>query len=159
MTKNSQQSSPSVARRKATTKTVPTHGNALRRTPKAIRGQKSENGRVTSVRAFRLGDEYDLPTMRDELDSMKDVLLGRVTPPVDTGISTLMEVAEAFHARAKEMEMHLHRAEADGHVLRGTKHYRFRTGELRSFIELVAKTMELGSRRITATQLEMEMRG
>lgn len=131
----------------------------MHKRPKAIRGQTTVNGRVTSVRAFRLGDEYDLPTMRDELKTMKDVLLGRIPPPVDTGISTLMEVAEAFHARAKDMEMHLHEAEADGHVLRGSKHYKFRTGELRDFIELVAKTIELGSRRITATQLEMQMRG
>lgn len=97
--------------------------------------------------------------MRDELNDMKDVLLGRVPPPVDTGISTLMEVAEAYHARAREMEMHLHQAETEGHVMRGSRPYRFRTGELRDFIELVSKTIDLGSRRITAAQLEQQMKG
>lgn len=97
--------------------------------------------------------------MRAELATMKDVLLGRSSPPIDTGISTLMEIAEAYHARAKEMAMHLHEAEAEGHVVRGSQHYKFRTGELRDFTELVARTIELGSRRITAAQLEEQMRG
>lgn len=97
--------------------------------------------------------------MREELADMKDVLLGRKKPPIDTGLSTLMEISEAFHARAKEMEMHLHEAEADGHVLRGSKHYKFRVGELRDFIELVSKSMDLGSRRMSAAQLEIQMRG
>lgn len=155
----SHQSSASAGRRTVPTRRVHSPDNASPRRPKATRGQTVVDGKMTSVRAFRLGDEFDLPSMRDELDIMKDVLLGRVAPPVDTGISTMMEVAEAFHARAKEMEMHLHRAEADGHVLRGSKHYRFRTGELRSFIELVAKTIDLGSRRITTLQIELEHRG
>ena len=90
---------------------------------------------------------------------MKDVLLGRTPPPIDTGISTLMEIAEAYHARAKEMEMHLHEAETEGHVIRGSRPYKFRTGELRDFTELVSKTIDLGSRRITAAQLEVQMRG
>jgi hypothetical protein len=60
-----------------------------------------------------------------------------------------MECAEAFHARAKEMEMELLELEAEGAVPRGSRPYKFRTGYLRSFIELTSKTIELGSRRLT----------
>lgn len=95
--------------------------------------------------------------MRIELQEMTDVLLGREQPPIDAGILTLMEVAEAYHARAREMEMQLHEAESDGHVLKDSKHYRFRTGQLRSFIELSKRAMELGSRRLTAAQVEAQL--
>lgn len=111
-----------------------------------------------SVRSFTLGEGLDLHDMRQELKDMTDVLLGRVPPPVDTGVSTLMEVAEAYHARAREMEQHLHEAEADGYVLRGDKRYRFRTGQLRSFIEMTRLAVDLGSRRITVAKIEYDMR-
>ena len=127
--------------------------------PKATRGSKLVNGKTISVRAFKLGSGFDLVVMKSELEDMTDVLLGRELPPIDTGISTLMEVAEAFHSRAKEMEMHLHNAEAEGHVTRGSGAYKFRTGMLRDFIEMTSKTIELGSRRITATQIELQHRG
>lgn len=96
--------------------------------------------------------------MRIELKDMTDVLLGREEPPIDIGVSTLMEVAEAYHARAREMEMLLSQAESDGYVVKGSKHYHFRTGELRAFIELVRKSIELGSRRITVAQMEINLR-
>ena len=111
------------------------------------------------VRAFRLGNSDDLHEMREEIDEMKDVLLGRVKPPVDTGITTLMEISEAYHARGVEMSMGLHRQEANGQVLKGSGHYKFRTGELRDFIELCRRAMDMGSRRVTALQMEMEARG
>lgn len=90
---------------------------------------------------------------------MTNVLLGREDPPFDVGVMTMMEVAEAFHARASEMEMELHQLEADGTVLRGSRPYKFRTGQLRTFIEMVRKTIDLGSRRITAAQMEWEQSG
>lgn len=96
--------------------------------------------------------------MRAELDTMRDVLMGREPPPIDNGVMTLMEVADAFFARAKEMEQIIHRHEADGVVIKGSKHYRFRTGELRSFIELAKGATELGSRRVTAARLDFDMR-
>ena len=101
------------------------------------------------VRYFRLGEGYDLVGMRDEIDAYMEVLLGREDPPVNLGVITLMEVAEAYHARAREMEMELLELEAEGAVIRGSRPYKFRTGKLRSFIEMSAKTIELGSRRIT----------
>lgn len=97
--------------------------------------------------------------MREELDDMRDVLLGRKMPPVDNGVMTLMEVADAYFARAKEMEQIILRDEADGIVVRGSKHYKFRTGELRSFIELAKGATELGSRRVTKARLDFDMRG
>lgn len=87
--------------------------------------------------------------MKGELDSYVDILLGRVDPPIDRGVLTLLEVAEAYHARAREMEMVILRCEAEGSVLKGSGPYKFRTGMLRSFIELCSKSIDLGSRRLT----------
>lgn len=101
------------------------------------------------VRYFRLGEGFDYRAMKEELGEYKDVLLGRLDPPIDRGVMTLMEVAEAYHARAKEIEMELLELENQGVVLRGSNPYKFRTGFLRSFIELTSKTIDLGSRRVT----------
>lgn len=116
-------------------------------------------GKTTRVRAFKLSDSDELSDMRRELHQYKDVLLGRDEPPVDTGITTLMEVAEAYHARAMEMSMHIHEQEAHGAVVKGSQSYKFRVGELRDFIDLVRRSMEMGSRRVTALDLEVRMRG
>jgi hypothetical protein len=97
--------------------------------------------------------------MKAEVMEYTDILLGRMPPPLDRGVLTLMECAEAFHARAKEMEMVLLNAEAEGTVLKGTNPYRFRTGMLRSFIELCSKSIDLGSRRVTWEQMRAEGRG
>lgn len=102
-----------------------------------------------NIRYFKLQDGYDLVRMKEELAGYMDVLLGRTAPPIDAGVLTMMECAEAYHARAKSIEMELLELEAEGAVLRGSRPYKFRTGYLRSFIELVAKTIELGSRRVT----------
>lgn len=87
---------------------------------------------------------------------MREVLLGRHAPPIENGVMTMMEVADAYLARAREMEQLLLRWEADGHVLKGSKQYRFRTGELRSFIESARSSVELGSRRVTAAKMEWD---
>jgi hypothetical protein len=112
-----------------------------------------------SVRYFRLREGYDLVGLKDELHEYRDVLLGRVPPPVDRGILTLMEVAEAYHARAKDIEMELLDLEAEGAVLKDSAPYKFRVGQLRKFIELVSKIIELGSRRVTYARLESEGMG
>lgn len=88
---------------------------------------------------------------------MLDVLMGRVEPPVN-GKLALMEVAEAYHARASEITMRILRMETDGAVLRGHKLYKFRTGELRTFIDLCSKAIDLGSRRLTEEQMLLELR-
>lgn len=96
-----------------------------------------------------MGEGFSLPQMKAELDDYVDMLLGRVDPPVDMGVMTLMELAEAAHARAREMEMDLLDKESEGIILKGTAAYHFRTGKLRSFIELSKRTIDLGSRRVT----------
>ena len=88
---------------------------------------------------------------------MRAVLLGHVDPPINRGILTLYEVADAYYARAKEIEQVILRAEAEGQVGKGSRTYRFRTGELRSFIDLSSHAAELGSRRITVAKLEWDM--
>jgi len=85
--------------------------------------------------------------------------MGRKEPPINNGVITLFEVADAYFARAKELEQIIMRAEADGAVLRGSKTYKFRTGELRSFIELAKGAAELGSRRVTYWKSLMENGG
>jgi hypothetical protein len=96
-----------------------------------------------------LGQGYDLRGMQNELREYRDILLGRQDPPIDHGVMTLMECAEAFHARAKEMEQELLDMEAENAILKGSRPYKFRVGFLRSFIEMTSKTIDLGSRRVT----------
>lgn len=79
---------------------------------------------------------------------MRDILMGREDSPV-TGDLALMEVADAFFARACEMEQIILRGEREGKITRGSALYKFRTQELRSFKELAAAASNLGSRRLT----------
>jgi hypothetical protein len=95
--------------------------------------------------------------MRLELDEYTEVLMGRQEPPIDNGELTLMEYANAVFSRAMELTMMIQRAESDGQVLKGSKFYRFRTGELRTFTELALKAIDLGSRRVTWAQQEYAM--
>jgi hypothetical protein len=94
--------------------------------------------------------------MQAELADYTDVLLGRQPPPIQAGPMTLMEVASAYHARALEIQMLLQRAEREGRVIRGSAHYKFRTGELRTFVEMAKGAADLGSRRLTAEVLEFD---
>ena len=86
-----------------------------------------------------------------------EVLLGREEPPIDNGEMTLMEYANAVYSRAMELTIIIQRLESDGSILKGSKFYKFRTGELRSFTELAARCVELGSRRVTKAQLDYNM--
>lgn len=89
---------------------------------------------------------------------MMAVLLGRVAPPIDRGVMTLQEVADAYYARAAEITIELHRMEADGVINKGDNLYKFRTGELRTFLEVAKRSSELGSRRLTYEQVMIEQR-
>ena len=111
-----------------------------------------------SVRKFRVN--HGIPTvgeMRDEIDEYTQVLLGHEESPIQNGVLTLMEYANAVYSREMELTMYQQREEKDGVVLKGTKPYRFRTGELRTFCEMAAKAIELGSRRVTVAQLEADL--
>lgn len=136
-------------RKTATTKPTGTHKH-FNTTP-----SKTPHG----VRYFKLGEGLDYAQMREEISEYKDVLMGRKPPPIDVGTMTLMEVAEAYHARAMEIQMELQELENQGVVLRGSNPYRFRTGYLRSFIELTSKTIDLGSRRVTYERDVLNGRG
>lgn len=109
------------------------------------------------IKAVKLGHEFkSLKSLRDELQEYIDVLLNRKPMPIDNGIDTLLEVASAYYSRAREIESKLHQLECEGVILKGSKHYKFRTGELRSILELLKTQVDLGSRRITVARLEQE---
>lgn len=95
----------------------------------------------------------DLDDLHDELLHYTDVLLGRETPPVDSPYLSLMEIASAYYARALEIEMMIHKLEQEHKVVRGAPLNKFRTGQLRSFIEMAKRLADLGSRRLTQETL------
>ena len=97
-------------------------------------------------------------TLWEELQQYVDVLLGRADSPITSPYLALAECATAYYARALEIDAKIHAAERDGQVMRGSPYYRFRTGELRSFIDLAKRCAELGSRRLTQEQLLEQQR-
>lgn len=93
-----------------------------------------------------------------EIQGYMDVILGRKVAPMVSPYLGLAEAATAYYCRAQEIDALIHAAEREGVVLRGSALYRFRTGELRSFIELAKRASELGSRRLTQEQLLHQQR-
>lgn len=112
---------------------------------------------LTSV-LTELGLPEDIHELEQEIDGMVDVLLGRVPSPIESPYLSLQEVATAYHSRAQELDILIHRGEREGRIHRGMAHYKFRTGELRSFIELAKRAAELGSRRLTQETLLNQQR-
>lgn len=100
----------------------------------------------------------DVEVLKDELIGYTHVLIGRRESPLDSPYLALQEVATAYHSRAREMEMLIYDAEADGTVKAGSPLYKFRTGRLRSFIEMTKRLAELGSRRMSQEALLYEQR-
>jgi hypothetical protein len=97
-----------------------------------------------------------LPTieeLEEELFGYVDVLLGRQEPPLDAGLLSMMEIANAYLSRAMELDMMIHAGERDRSIMRSSPYYKLRTGELRTFIDLAKRCQELGSRRLTEAQL------
>lgn len=94
--------------------------------------------------------------MWEEVLEMTDTLLGRTPPPINHGALTLFETADAFYARAMELTMLIQHGEREGTFKRGSHYYKFRTGELRSFLELSKRAADLGSRRLTEEQMLLE---
>ncbi len=88
-----------------------------------------------------------------ELEGYNNVIFGREDTPISNGVSTMYELAVAYYARAKEIEMYCKKFES-GIDIGKTKHpiYKFRTGQLNVFIEMVKELATLGSRRITVAQ-------
>lgn len=105
--------------------------------------------------------KYGLPKVEvlvAELAEYTDILLGRVPAPIDHGIATLMEISNAYFARGCELDMLIHEGEREGDIFKGSDYYKFRTGELRSFLELTKRSFEMGSRLITVEQMRMNER-
>jgi hypothetical protein len=110
------------------------------------------------VRNVQVGEGLPpVEELEEELEGYMDVLMGRVPPPVDAGILTLQEVADAYFARASEIQFQIHKLERKGDVFRGSTYYKFRTGELRTFLDLSKRAAELGSRRLTHARLLHDM--
>lgn len=89
----------------------------------------------------------------DELMGYCDVLLGRQDPPLMSPYLAMAEVAGAYYARAREIEMLIYQGELDGSIERGSHYYKLRTGQLNSFIEMSKRLYELGSRRLAQEDL------
>jgi len=108
------------------------------------------------TRLTEVPTQYGLPSVEElwkEIHGYVDILLGRTDSPVNSPYLAMGEVATTYYSRAQEIDMLIHVAEREGIVMRGSPFYKFRTGELRSFIELSRKCAELGSRRLTQEQL------
>ena len=110
------------------------------------------------IKAIQVGHELkNLDQVRQELQEYIDILFGRTKSPLpEDNVETLLELASAYYARGKEIEMKLHQLESNGVILKDSKHYKFRTGELRSCLEILKSQVDLGSRRITVARLEQE---
>jgi hypothetical protein len=104
---------------------------------------------------------YGLPDMADleaEIDGMVAVLLGHEPSPINSPYLSMMEVATAYHARGQELDMMIHRGERNNDINKANPYYKFRTGELRAFLELSKRCADLGSRRLTQETLLQQQR-
>ena len=111
--------------------------------PEVRAPDRSFSHRLTDVETIE-----GLPSIEelmDELTGYLNVMMGRADPPLqlDGFYLDLMEVAAVYYARAKEIDMLIHWEEQNRRVIRGSPYYRFRTGQLRSFMEM-AKTRPAG---------------
>ena len=105
--------------------------------------------------------ELGLPPVGDlweEIQGYIDVILGRVESPIDSPYLSMAEVATAYYGRGQEIDALIHKGERLGDIQKGSPYYKFRTGELRSFLELSKRASELGSRRLTQERLLFDQR-
>lgn len=102
-------------------------------------------------------DGSTLEAMKNEVDGYWSVLTGRTKPPIDNGIMTLMEYSHTVFARCSYLYARIQRAEQEGGIARGSPMYRFRTGELRTMVEVARQAISLGSRRLTYAKMEYDL--
>lgn len=88
-----------------------------------------------------------LQKVLDEMDTYVAVLMGNQDPPWDNGTLTMQEVGFAYFSRACEIEALIYRGEREGRISTGSEWYKFRTGELRSYLSLFKRAFELGKSR------------
>lgn len=129
---------------------------------RTVKRHRAHEARTTRrLRTFKIGAGLPEPDeITDELEHMRDILMGRYDSPV-TGVLALMEVADAYFARACELEQLILAAVREGHITKSDPRNSIRTQEIRSFKELSKSAAELGSRRVTVEQMtqEKERRG
>lgn len=94
----------------------------------------------------------------EEIQGYMDVILGRKDAEMVSPYLGLAEASTAYYCRAQEIDALIHAGEREGVIMRGSSLYKFRTGELRSFVELSKRAAELGSRRLTQEQLLHDQR-
>lgn len=100
-----------------------------------------------------------LAALEEEFDYYVAVVTGRVEAPMHDGFITLQELADTYYSRACDVERLIHRGERKGEIpTKGPvpadrNYYKFRTGELQSYLAMFKKASELGSRRITHEQM------
>lgn len=124
---------------------------------KLQRGLEMRDYVAGEVRSFPIPEGVEnLSSMSNEIIDMTNILLGRTMPPLDAGVSTLLEIADAYFARASEMTIAIQRAEREGRIDKTSPYYKFRTGELRTFMDMAKRSAETGSRRLSREQLNYE---
>ena len=96
--------------------------------------------------------------LHDEISTYVNVLLGHESPPIEDGVETLFELSSAYLARARGIEIKLLERERSNSVATSDDLKRFRTGELRSFIDLCKRSQDQGSRRITIALSELSLK-
>jgi hypothetical protein len=79
--------------------------------------------------------------------------MGRAPFPIHSPYLSMMEVATAYYARAKEMDSLIHRGMRKGIIQKDSEYDRFRKDELTNFIDIARKAADLGSRRLTQEQM------
>ena len=104
------------------------------------------------------GLDLDHNELAGELHGYVDILLARADAPVDSPYLDLQECASGYLARALEMEMTILDMERNREVPRGHPLNKFRTGSLRSFIEMAKTMVNLGSRRLSQEKLLSDQR-
>jgi len=123
--------------------------------PKTVK-RKVATHHPRRVRQFSVGAGLPKPQdIRDELEDMRNVLLGRVDVPSSApgGLLMLQEVADAYFGRACELEQLILEAVAEGSIPKSSPYHQIRTQEIRSFKDQAKSAFELGSRRVTEARL------
>lgn len=109
------------------------------------------------VRGVRVGKGLpELGNLEAEVQYMYDVLLGRIDPPIEKGVLTLMEVAFAYYARISELTAMIHNLERSGEIQKSHPLSKFRTQNLRLMLDVCKGAQDLGSRRVTAAKMEFQ---
>lgn len=134
-------------------------GKGVKETGNREVGPRSRIDHRRSVRPDGLvlpNTTQDVILWEDEIDEYMQVLLGRVAPPINHGTITMMEVCDAYYARANEISMQIIRGTRNGDYSKTGPENKFRTGDLRDFLTLTKHAGDLGSRRVTVEQMAVE---